>query len=68
MKRSQELESRTCPWCYEPLVRGENEQTHNWNKRIYCDKSHASKHLTGGNTKRFRSCKTPILGGNLNAS
>lgn len=62
MDEESESNLRICPWCYEPLVRKPNEQTANWNKRIYCDKTHASKHLTGGNTKRFRTQKTPIQG------
>ena len=36
--------TRQCKYCYEPLVRHENENDQNWQNRQYCNKAHAAKH------------------------
>ena len=33
-----------CPYCFEELVRKENEKLANWENRKYCNSSCASKH------------------------
>jgi hypothetical protein len=53
---SEGAESRRCLWCYEELVRREDESQWNFEHRIYCNGSHSGLHI--GERKKSRKKNT----------